>query len=447
MSTLQSRMTSGFKRESIAWLETLVVSVITLYVWLQSGFPVSTEATQSFFWPLLGPLLVALRYGFAKGFTCALLMLAGLASIMSTQGELALFPFSIAVGILLVAMLAGEFHDHWQVLNNKRLREYKEMSRKLESFTQSYHLLKLSHDKLEQRSAGQTVSLRASISSLHNMATSLSSNRLDKLGQPILNLLAEIGGLEVAGIYLVINGKVDAEPKAKLGDYHELDLDDPMLQSMLSELTLLSVARMEAHQAHPSRYQLCIPLLDIQKNLRAVVVVESARFFQQTLADHALLSLVANHAANLLSDTLVTPLLMPEQGGLFLEYLDQAEQNQRQFGIDSQLVVCTASNHLQKKRLDAIVNHRRGADIYWVCQSSTGAPSLFVLLPLSSITDARDYMQRVEHLFGLSASSTLSDFGMQGPFSVKKDLEDIRSLTYQYGAFDESPAIHSSHRH
>ncbi|WP_319782916.1 PelD GGDEF domain-containing protein [Oceanisphaera sp. IT1-181] len=447
MSKLQHLMTSGFKQDGIAWLETLVVSAIALYIWLQSGVPAVTGTTQSFFWPLLGPLLVALRYGFAKGFSCALIILAGLASMMSTQGNLALFPLSIAVGILLVAMLAGEFRDHWQAINNKRFVAHREMSRKLESFTQNYYLLKVSHDKLEQRAAGQAVSLRASISALHDIATLHSSNRLDKLGQPILHLLAEIGGLEIAGVYQIVNGHIDVEPRARLGDEHKLDLNDPMLQDMLEQRTLLSAAKTEAHQTHKSRYQLCIPMLDTQNVLQAVVVVENAKFFQQTLANHALLSLVASHAANLLSDTLVTPLLQPEEGDLFLKYLAQAKQSKLQFGVDSQLVVYTASSNHQKKRLDAIVNHRRGADIYWTCQSPTGEPSLFVLLPLSSINDAQQYIQRIEQLFGTSNSAPAVDIGIQGPFSIKKNFEEIKNLTYQYGVFDEGLAIHSNHHH
>ena len=444
MSTVRKRLALGFKRHGMAWLETCVVAVIALYVWLQTG-GTQLASAPLFFWPLLGPLLVALRYGFAKGVSCVLLMLAGLASVMNSQGDLALFPLSIAAGLLLVAMLVGEFHDHWQKLNNKRFLEHKEMRNKLESFTQNYHLLNVSHDKLEQRAAGQTVSLRASISALQQLVIAPCGNRFNKLGQPILHLLADIGGLEVAGIYQVSNGKLDFEQGVRLGDYHELDLNDPMLQHMLSQRTLLSVTRMDISQPQPSRYQLCIPLLDPQQILQAVVVVESAKFFQQTLANHALLSLVASHAANLLSDTLVTPLLASEHSDLFLEYLAQAEQNQSQFGIDSQLVLCTASNPLQKKRLNAIVNHRRGGDIYWACQSPTAEPALFVLLPLSSAADAQQYIQRIEPLFGMAASASRSDFAMQGPFSIKQDLKKIKSLIDQYGVYDENIAVNAGH--
>ncbi|UXI04055.1 PelD GGDEF domain-containing protein [Photobacterium sp. TY1-4] len=446
MNTLRNRIISGFKQDGAAWLETLIISAIAIYLWLHSDALTSTTQEQHFFWPLFGPLLVALRYGFAKGFSCSLLITVGLASVMNANDMLALYPLPMAVGMVLTAMIAGEFHDYWQAINQKHILDHQYMRQKLESFTQNYHLLKVSHDQLEQRSAGQTVSLRASISALHKIATAYSSNRLDHIGHPLLNLLAEIGGLEVAGIYQVTGNKINPTPQAIIGDDHHLDEADPMLQDMMKQRLLLSVAKLATHHENPSRYQLCIPLLDTQKNLQAIVVAESAKFFLQTPANNALLSLVASHAANLISDAIVTPLIQPQQMDLFLSYLSQAERNHHQYGVDSHLVVYNTSNALQKKRLEAIVNHRRGADIYWTSQTPQGEPALLVLLPLTTKADAQHYINRVEQLFGLNAGTTPSDFGIQGPLSVAKDLSQIKTLVYEYGAFDENLAIHSSSR-
>lgn len=441
MNTLRNRIISGFKQDGAAWLETFIVSGIATYLWLHSEALTSLSQEQHFFWPLFGPLLVALRYGFAKGFACALLITAGLASVMNASGTLSMYPWAMVVGMALATMIAGEFHDHWHAKTQKYILDHQYMKQKLDSFTHNYHLLKVSHDQLEQRTAGQTVSLRASISSLHKIATSHSSNRLEHIGHPLLNLLAEIGGLEVAGLYAVRHGKVDPVPQATIGDHHQLAEADPMLQDMLKQRTLLSAAKLEPHRE--SRYQLCIPLLDTQKTLQAIVIAESAKFFLQTPANNALLSLVANHAASLISDNIVTPLIQPQQSELFLSYLSQAEQNHRQHGVDSHLVLYTAASPLQKKRLEAIVNHRRGADIYWLCQSPQGKPALLVLLPLSSKANAQQYIQRVEQLFGLNTGTT-SDFGIQGPLSVAHELPQIKSLVYEYGTFDENMAIHSS---
>ncbi|MEJ2764885.1 PelD GGDEF domain-containing protein [Photobacterium sp. MCCC 1A19761] len=441
IKTLRDRIVSGFKQDGAAWLETLVVSSITTYFWLHSTALTSMAHEPHFFWPLFGPLLVALRYGFAKGFACALLIAAGLASVMKAEDMLTLYPLPMMIGMALTTMIAGEFHDHWQAVTQKHQLDHQYMKQKLESFTHNYHLLKVSHDQLEQRTAGQTVSLRASISALHKIATSYSSNRLEQIGHPLLNLLAEIGGLEVAGLYSVTGDQIDPVPQATIGDHHQLTESDPMLQDMMKQRVLLSVAKIDPH--HQSRYQLCIPLLDSQNNLQAIVLAESAKFFLQTPANNALLSLVANHAASLISDTIVTPLIQPQQSELFLSYLNLAEQNQRQHGVDSHLVIFTVPDRGQKRHLDAIVNHRRGADIYWACQSPQGEPALLVLLPLSTRANTQQFIQRIKQQSALD-ESTPSPLDIQGPLSVAKELPQIMSLVYDYGAFDENLAIHSS---
>ncbi|MGF1681502.1 PelD GGDEF domain-containing protein [Photobacterium minamisatsumaniensis] len=437
---LNKDIITGFKKSSFNWLETVVVAALSIYVWVQSDSLAPTSTEHNFFWPLFGPLLIALRYGFAKGFICALLTAAGLASIMNMTGHIEYYPLSLAVGMIMVAMIAGEFQDYWYNINRKHILDHQYMNQKLDSFTQNYHLLKVSHDQLEQRTAGQTVSLRSSISSLHNIATKHADKRLEHLGHPFLNLLADIGGIEVAGIYSVNQDKVLPQAHATLGDYHQLVSNDPMLQDMLETKKLLSPAKLAANQTHKSRYQLCIPLLDTHGRLQAAVIAESAKFFMLTPANVALLSLVANHAADLLCDEIITPILQPNQNDLFLSYIKRAKYNKRHYGADSSLVVCIDSQKKHKATLDSIVNYRRGADVYWSCHSKDGHPALAVLLPLTSAFDAQHYIKRLQELLKEQLGDTTVDIDILGPLSLTKDNSEIKQLMDELGAYDESLA-------
>ncbi|WP_299013337.1 PelD GGDEF domain-containing protein [uncultured Photobacterium sp.] len=443
MNKLWHRFLIGFKQEGFAWLETTVVSVISIYVWAQSDFLTPTLDQHKFFWPMFGPLLIALRYGFAKGIICSLLMNAGLASIMNITGHLEYFPFSIAVGTVLATMITGEFHDYWRNINQKHILDHQYMNQRLDSFTQHYHLLKVSHDQLEQRTAGQTVSLRASINELQKIASQYGEHRLDQLGLPLLNLLANIGGLEVAGIYRVIDGKVDDQAQAILGDHHQMIPDDPMLLDMLKCGKLLSPAKLGENMTHKSRYQLCIPLLDTQKRLQAIVLAESTKFYMLTPANIALLSLVANHAADLLSDAIVAPVLQRHQNNLFLRYLDRAEYNKRHYGANTALVACIDIQGDHKDILDSIINYRRGADVYWSCQTNQGQPALTVLLPLTTTYDAQQYVTRLREILKSHLHEKHNDIDILGPFSLDQDNKQIKSLMNELGAFDEDLAMYS----
>ncbi|KLV05384.1 hypothetical protein ABT56_11740 [Photobacterium aquae] len=435
---LNAKTFTGFKRAGLAWLETVIVAVLSIYIWTQSDSLAHTSTEHNFFWPLFGPLLISLRYGFAKGFTCSLFTTAGLATVMNITGYIEYYPLSLAIGTIMVAMIAGEFQDYWHNINRRHQLDHQYMSQKLESFTQNYHLLKVSHDQLEQRTAGQTVSLRSSIHALHKLASQHAEHRIEHLGQPFLNLLAEIGGIEVAGIYKITDDKIDSMAYAVLGDRHQLVKDDPMLQDMLHSKHLLSPAKLKADQIHKSRYQLCIPLLDTHGTLQAAIVAESAKFFMLTPANVALLSLVANHAADLLSNQIVTPILQPHQNDLFMSYLKRASYNKRHYGADSSVVVCIDSDGTHKHALDNAIGYRRGADVYWSCRTRNNQPALAVLLPLTSVYDAQLYINRLQELLNAQIGDEQHAIDIIGPLSMSQDKAEIRTLMDELGAYDES---------
>ncbi|MGF1723665.1 PelD GGDEF domain-containing protein [Photobacterium nomapromontoriensis] len=435
----------GFKTGHFAWLETVIVGILSIVIWVQSDSLAATSTEHNFFWPLFGPLLIALRYGFAKGFTCALFTTAGLATVMNMTGHIQYYPLSLAIGTIMVAMIAGEFQDYWHNINERHILDHKYMAQKLDSFTQNYHLLKVSHDQLEQRTAGQTVSLRSSISALQKVATQHAEHRLEHLGHPFLNLMAEIGGIEVAGIYKVHGNTISSHPEAILGDHHQLVKSDPMLQDMLTTQKLLSPATLREEQEHKSRYQLCIPLLDTHGVMQAAIIAENAKFFMLTPANVALLALVANHAADLLSDEIMTPILQPHQNDLFLSYLNRAKYNKRHYGADSSLVVCIDSQNKHKHVLDSLINYRRGADVYWSCQSAKGQPALAVLLPLTTVYDAQMYINRLKDLLMEALDDDIQDIDIIGPLSMAKDKPEIRHLMSELGAYDEALVSFTDH--
>lgn len=428
----------GFTKHSFGWFETVFVGTISIVVWVQSDSLTATSTEHNFFWPVFGPLLIALRYGFAKGFICALITTAGLATIMNFTGHIQYYPLSLAIGTIMVAMIAGEFQDYWHNINSRHILDHQYMAQKLESFTQNYHLLKVSHDQLEQRTAGQTVSLRSSINALQKVATRHAEHRLEHLGHPFLNLMAEVGGLEVAGIYKVHESKIASHPEAVLGDHHQLVKHDPMLLDMLATQKLLSPAKLSENKQHQSRYQLCIPLMDTMGNMQAAIIAESAKFFMLTPANIAILSLVANHAADLLSDDITTPILQPDQNDLFITYLKRAKYNKRHYGADSSLVICIDSKGKYKHALDSLINYRRGADVYWSCQTQKGQPALAVLLPLTTIYDAQLYINRLQELLNISINDSLKDIDIIGPLSMATDRKEIRHLMNELGAYNET---------
>lgn len=428
---------SGFRQDWFKWVETLILAAFSIWIWKHSDFfifdPQGNEGKQSFFWPLFGPLLISIRYGFANGVICALLVILGIASLLSVENNIDQFSLSLGVGLVLVSMIVGEFRDYWDGVNQKHDLDRDYIRQRLDSFTQNYHLLKASHDQLEQRIAGQKISLRASINQLEEIVFENTDDRFGSLCLPYLNLISEIGGLEVAGIYKVTNNKLDKSVKASLGDSHELHVNDPMFKDMIKTKKLLTPAKLGETEVHKSRYQVCIPLVDTTGVLRAILVAEKAKFFLLTPANIALLSLVSNYAADLLNENLQVPVLRPEQADLFRSYVKRATENKTHYSADTSLVAFVGLPHKYQLALHEIINDRRGAGVYWQCITKNDRSALVVLLPLTSVWGAEQYIKRIREFLiqSLDDDMTLdeeSGFEVIGPKILGRDQKFIDDL-------------------
>ncbi|WP_434361669.1 GAF domain-containing protein [Parasalinivibrio latis] len=444
LSTLKNRIFAVPEKNGVVWFETILFAVLALVIWVCSeGFD-NPEVSVGFFWPIVGPLVIALRYGFAQGLICAVLTVAGVEVSLLVIQPTANFPFSLSIGTVVVTMAAGEFRDHWEAVNTKYALNYEYMNQKLESFTQNYHLLKVSHDQLEKRTAGQAISLRTSIQSLQRIAVNHAEHRLDVLAGDFLNLFSDIIGMHVAGIYAVVNGEIDSNAKAVIGDNHYLDHSDPMLAASLSTGELLSPAELDDKSLHNSRYQLCVPLKDTKGTVHAILACESVQFIALNPTNIALLALVANYAANLLSDSIVAPVLKPQQRDLFISYLNKVKGNKQKFGADSALVVFTDVNGEMQNILESLIDYRRGADIYWSCYTLDGMPALAVLLPMTSVYEAQQFVNRVKELVDSHLNSDFSDISVSGPFSIIEQHENAERVLTLLGANHDAMADFSN---
>ena len=177
----------------------------------------------------------------------------------------------------------------------------------------------------------------------------------------------------------------------------------------------------------------------------AAIIAENAKFFMLTPANVALLSLVGNYAADLLSDEIITSILRPHQSDLFIAYLKRASYNKRYYGADSSVVVCIDSDGRHHHVLDNTISYRRGADVYWSCKTAQGNAALAVLLPLTTAYDAQQYIVRLQELLKDQLGEGAKDIDILGPFSMSTNRTEIRKLMDELGAYDEDMATSSDH--
>ncbi len=406
----------------LSWLETLLVTAAALGLgfWLVPEDPLMVGL--AFPWVVFAPILMGVRYGFMRGLVSAALLVVALL-YLHRQGYPAYeeIPPSFIVGVLLSAMLVGEFRDLW----DRRLErldlanDYRQL--RLDEFTRAHHLLRISHDRLEQRVAGNDLSLRSSLLDLRRQLREVprEQDALKALAEPIVGLLAQYGSLRVAGLYRVDgNGRVDRRALASQGEMPGIDPDDLLVRLTLERGETLSIrqALLERGETQHSALQACVPLLDTEERLLAVLAIEQMPFFSFNERTLNLLTILAGHIADLLGSDPQALALADDDAQQFSQHLKRSLRDAQQHALPACLFCFEMTEADGGERALALLEgSRRGLDLQLRLTNQAGHPCLLVLLPLTSSDGLEGYRRRLRQLLAErhGQDSTLESLGVR----------------------------------
>ncbi|WP_010488196.1 PelD GGDEF domain-containing protein [Pseudomonas sp. S9] len=400
----------------VSWIETLLISVVAVALgyWLSPADPLLVHG--SFPWLILAPLLMAIRYGFMRVLISALIIFAALfayrASGLGLYQEL---PVSFIVGVLISAMLIGEFRDIWErrLERLELANEYRQL--RLDEFTRAHYILRISHDRLEKRVAGNDQSLRSSLLGLRAKMRELPRESLgiSVLAESILTLLAQYGSFRVASLHLVNESKtVVLEPLSSMGEVRPMLADDLLVKQCLAQGQLISVREelMERgeHRQH-SQYQVCIPLMDTEGRILALLAVEQMPFFSFTQRVLSLLMILCGHIADLLQTDAQTLQLTDMDAQDFTLQLKRSINDAVEHDLEAHIFVIEASPSEHRAALLRLIqDSRRGLDVQLLTTNERGNECVLVLLPLTSADGGQGYLTRLNNIiherFGLDQS-------------------------------------------
>lgn len=343
-----------------------------------SGFP----------WPILIPVLAGLRYGFAQAFIVALaLHVTGYLFTFHNATAPWPLPFGYSLGMLILGMLVGEFRDIWEqrIENLSQSNMYRQA--RLEEFTRAYHILKMSHDRLEQANAGDGTSLRSALLDLRSIA--YAKKPLDELSQALLDLLSTYCTVEAATV-IQTKGRLLPELGATLASIGKVN---PVLASDLLVETALRVRQTASvdmqnqetmRNRHPGDPLVCVPLLDAYRQIHGVVVVTGLPFFSFNERNLQLMSLIAAEIADFLGTATALPVDTPEAEGDFILHVRRCIANAQQYQLHSALLGITFRDQsFASALMDTIAKETRGLDVLHKVKVD-GEWKLFLLMPLAS---------------------------------------------------------------
>jgi len=410
------------------WLETLALTAIVLAASFITQQHDPFRLGMGFPWPILAPLLAGLRYGFVHGFVSALLILAALGiSINQQWQEAPEFPLGWGIGVVVVAMVTGEFRDMWGRRLHRLEGAYQYRAERLEEFTRNYQLLRLSHDRLEQTVANSGFSLREGIMHLQTAfgaidgAGGLTNASLQRL----IEFVAGYGALTQACIIGIQADRIDpARILAHIGEQFAIDEDDPVLVTALETGELAAVNH--ATRIVPAQGQLrsqllaAIPLSDSTGDIHAMLLVRSMPFFAFHENNLKLIAvLVAHGVDHLRFGTAVSSVTR------FIMGFERTYRDYHAFKLDATLLKLSGTKTDVMAAYEKLHSSVRAIDLICVAHDND-QPSLWILLPLTDIASARAWMQRVDS--GLDAALTMTTVTSELSAIGDIDPQRIRSL-------------------
>ncbi len=395
------------------WFETLALTAVVLAAsfFTQQQDPFRLEG--GFPWAVLAPLLAGLRYGFVYAFVSALLILAMLGVAINQQWQAASgFPLAWAIGVVLVGMVAGEFRDSWGRRLHRLEGAYQYRAERLEEFTRSYQLLRLSHDRLEQTVANSGFSLREGIMRLQSELETIEGLTQASFAK-LLEFVAEYAALTQACIVGLTGDRVDStKVLAAVGDHFPIDDSDPVVRAALESGELAAVNLVKERVADQNTLLAAIPLADSTGDIHAILLVRSMPFFAFNEDNLKLIDVLTAHGVDHLRFGAAT-----SSAARFIAAFERVREDHARFGLDATLLRIRAATG-EKAELGRVYEKLhsavRGIDVMCMGRDRKGDKAdkdeavIWILLPLTDIAGARAWMQREEGVLAMVKSEMLA---------------------------------------
>ncbi|MEJ2756594.1 MAG: hypothetical protein P8104_12400, partial [Gammaproteobacteria bacterium] len=209
------------------------INVTGITLWSYAVAQPDVRTASALLWVLSIPLVLSIFHGTHCG------LISGVITLLAIRFNLP-NPASLQLAATLPALLwliaAGECRRFWYQRANHDRHQWNKTKQRLEHYSRNYQLLKASHDALVNSEHDVVPHLRGTIRDLKTRAAEIPPPRLSSLGDTILDLFAEHGALQCAGLYEIVRDThhETLRPQRTLGVGHQLERTDPMLQQALT---------------------------------------------------------------------------------------------------------------------------------------------------------------------------------------------------------------------
>ncbi|HET8934881.1 MAG TPA: hypothetical protein VFN67_15645 [Polyangiales bacterium] len=287
------------------WLETLALTL--------SGpmFGLACHPNDPFWmhasvpWLLVLPLLTGAQYGLAHGVMSSAL-LAALAYIhgdSTDHAEPALLS-SWGLGALIIGAIAGQFRDAREERMTRANALVAHLSERVERAERAGRLLKLSHERLEERLAATRWSLLGSMGDAQRKMVGLCSRR--ELGESLLDVLSSQAMVQAASLYWAGSGQLLPLAVATLGAPGQATKLHPLVMRAWKTRRLVAVRDLsEAMSGDDGAVLAAAPVITSSGHLVGVVAIHQMPFMAFQAEQLRSLLMIVGQLGDMMNDRLL----------------------------------------------------------------------------------------------------------------------------------------------
>lgn len=350
---------------------------------------------------LLPPFLFAIRYGHSFGMASfAITTLLIFAGYFFQIGNMNGFPGQLFFGILVFTLIAGEMTTNslQEIKNNQMENQF--LTMRFGEFTNTYHVMKVSHDQLREQLANARISLREALQMVreeletqHRKGTKGLSPEISK---GLLSIFNYFCSTQIAGVYVIDEtGSIGKQPVAAHGAIGHLRGDDLLIRQTLNSETMVSV-RSEIYsnqnkESLSTDLLAVIPIKDISGHFWGIVAVSEMDFTAFQEENLNFMQLLGAYTGDLLSQAENT--FYTEDDRLaFIDELTNSWRMAKEFGVNSSIIRIKFKDVIPTDDyLFAITNRRRGLDHAWLFNDENNHSVIYLLIPLMSTDEFNSY--------------------------------------------------------
>ena len=380
-----------------------------LILYLIIGFSVSPEdpffVTQPTSYFVVFLITVTLFYGLTGG------MIAIFMSVAVMLYFYEKFPLDFFLWHLLLTLIAGEFHYYWMRKISLAEEERRFIEEKFEDVKRDLLLLRISHDQMERSYIIKPISVRKV---LEDIKLLIQNENIPY--KRFMELVAQACHIDTGAIFFKENKtflKV-----AEVGDKVELNLEDPLVQNCMEKAEISYISQ---SYNKSSEYLAVVPVFDKNDEIVCILLIKKMPFLHLNADNIFSISVflfwfvkeieASRYISDLRKDF---PDISPE----FLKEFKKSAELKAKYGIEGSIVIFELPEE-DKSFLLFLEDRIRGLDVLLRKNNS-----IFVLLPLTSISSCKGFIERIR-------ADTIEHFGSSY----------WETLKYKIYAMEENPAL------